>query len=274
MLSNILLKPSTIQWCESTYAYQHSNYIAEFYNTLTGIALCFTSILYYYNNKNNKHINKLYNSLILLFFIGIATILFHSTLLYIFQIADEIPILLLIFEYHGILSELINNKRKYTLKSIYSLCGFICILGFFNNFLQIVIFQSIFSYLVVMIMTKVNILENFIKYYMYRLSIKKENLEEAFLYHYSVQADLINLKIHTYNIKLLKHKIQLYKRIGLYILITSIVLWYIDRNYCHYMYYINGHACWHILTSIGLYYLNHIILYYYNINYIFCCLQL
>ena len=271
LLLSLLLKQSTIRWCEATNAYKYSNYIAEFYNALTGLCLCLSVILFYFNNKKRYKLYKLKKSLILLFTVGIGTVLFHSTLLYVFQMMDEIPMLLLISEYVDILSELSNNGNKFDSLTIYYICGFIFVVGFFNDFLQVLIFQSVFSYFVIMAIYDMYTISNAIEHYSYRLSVKKDNFEEAFLYNYIKKRSLLNLKNKICTIKKLKKKLQSYQHIGIYILLSSITVWYIDKNYCTYVNYIgvNGHAVWHILTSIGLYYFNHIILIYYKLQYLF-----
>jgi hypothetical protein len=91
---------SSINWCE--YDYKYSNYIAEFWNTLTGLTLCITGIYLYHINKQQKHYILIWSN-ILLFIVGIGTILFHGTLIYLWQLFDEIPMLLLVIEYYKLL---------------------------------------------------------------------------------------------------------------------------------------------------------------------------
>ena len=93
----MLYKNSTIQWCEDKYV--HSDYIMEWYNTLTGALLSLSGILFYLNNRRNVYISHFNNVSIILIILGIGTMLFHSTLLYVFQLTDEIPMLWLCFEY-------------------------------------------------------------------------------------------------------------------------------------------------------------------------------
>ena len=73
---------SSIDWCEHNYT--RSSFIAEFWNSLTGLALCISSILFYINNKHIYNLHKFHHikqANNLLFIVGIGTILFHGTLL-------------------------------------------------------------------------------------------------------------------------------------------------------------------------------------------------
>ena len=101
---------STIDWCELNYA--NSEYIAEYWNTITGVFLIVSGVMFYNLNNdlimtNNIYIRQnfknIYNLLIL---VGIGTMLFHGTLLYPFQLLDEIPMILLASQYIQILLNL------------------------------------------------------------------------------------------------------------------------------------------------------------------------
>ena len=279
----IFFKKSTINWCESDYYY--SKYIAEMYNTLTGICLCVSSILFYYNYKNvNTYKNvlvNLYPSLILLFIIGVGTFLFHGTLLYVFQLLDELPMLLLCIEYYRILTTILKynslnykNKEKDALFNLQLiilqifLCITIATLGFINDILQIVFFQlTIFIFVII---DCIKLYKVFVKHNMYydNLRIKKIKAEEDFLYNYECLSKLINIKnniikFHNYN-KELKSSLS----IAVVTSVMSVIVWKYDQLQCNYNYsnIISGHAIWHILTSISLYYVNKMILIFYHCN--------
>lgn len=197
--------PSSISWCEYP-KYYHSNYIAEYYNTITGFCLIISSIICY---KQFNHY-KLRKSQCLLFLVGVGTILFHCTLLYIWQLLDEIPMLLIGIEYIKIF--LPNDKRVYY---FYISIPIIICSYFINTNLQIISFQGSFILLV-----------------------------------------LVCLK-HLRKVNKKKNKTN--NKIGLFILFTSLVVWSIENNFCkYYPDYIQLHALWHILTSIGMYYINKI----------------
>ena len=101
---------STIDWCELNYI--ESEYIAEYWNSITGGFLIMSGILFNKFNKdlilqNNIYIQNNFKTICnLLILVGVGTILFHSTLLYPFQLLDEIPMILLASEYIKILLQL------------------------------------------------------------------------------------------------------------------------------------------------------------------------
>lgn len=105
--------PSTVDWCEINY--NKSEYIAEFWNTISGLFLVASGALYYKNNvdwmQNNIrfyiHFARIAS---LLVFVGFGTMLFHGTLYYPFQLLDELPMILLANEYLVLLMSLETTK--------------------------------------------------------------------------------------------------------------------------------------------------------------------
>ena len=107
-MNYFIYKNSTINWCEDDHLY--SGYIKEWYNTISGLCLCITPFVFYTNNSMySNYINKFYKILLFQILTGIGTILFHGTLLYIFQMVDEIPMILLCSEYVKILQSIYNR---------------------------------------------------------------------------------------------------------------------------------------------------------------------
>jgi len=94
---------SSIDWCEQNYVY--SNYIVEFWNTITNIFVIIlgASGLYLscnfgaYNLYNDRPAYRYKVYYILLIFIGIGSSLFHGTLSIFGQILDEGSIVAFIF---------------------------------------------------------------------------------------------------------------------------------------------------------------------------------
>jgi hypothetical protein len=232
---------SSIDWCEKNYI--HSDYIAEYYNSLTGACLIISSFICLHKFQHPK----LVISQLLLLLVGVGTILFHGTLLYIWQLLDEIPMLLIVIEYLKIVYPKNASENENASKNVYrfypggarpalvrqnaqrnlnSRSGKVCgpnlyyvfipiIVGsyFINTNLQIICFQGVFigyTLLTLKGLRNVNIPKN-----------KKNN------------------------------------KIGLALLISSSLIWSIENNFCkYYPDYIQLHAVWHILTSIGMYYIN------------------
>lgn len=249
-IRNILELPSSLDWCESNYVYNIS--IAEFWNTITGFSLCITAIYCFIKNKNaNRQIYQLLkNTNLLLFIVGIGTVLFHGTLLYIWQLFDEIPMLLILIEYHKLLSRLFSRFYfvKYN-KNIYKVIPIIILSYYINPNIQIILFQGIIALYIIYTF--------YICYYI--------NNELNTLFYYSLprienkSKELSGQTYEKFEKYISKKKLlKLYSRIGISILLFSVLIWNIDNNYCKQRGYIELHAVWHISTSIGMYYCNQI----------------
>ncbi len=285
---------STIDWCELNYI--NSEYIAEYWNTITGVFLIISGVMFYNLNKNlimknNMHIRQnfknIYNLLIL---VGIGTMLFHGTLLYPFQLLDEIPMILLGSQYIQILLNLnivqiMFNKSKllyfnYIILTIPYLSIIISLSYFVNIYLQIITFH-----------VTLKITEILLIFILYNLSFKLNKFSYDIIYknhvnnkqlNFSNQTSLTesifcNNKKDTNNSKH-SHLINVQKDIFEYIKIRknistltnsallyygiSVSFWVIENILCNYIYYLQLHSFWHILSSIGIYKLNQIIVNY------------
>eukprot|EP00835_Amoeboradix_gromovi_P002478 NODE_141_length_17903_cov_0.288643.p7 type:complete len:238 gc:universal NODE_141_length_17903_cov_0.288643:2523-1810(-) len=75
---------STIDFCELNY--QHSFYVAEFFNALSSLALMYFGAAAFRDTRFKI-------SSALLIFVGIGSMLFHATLKYKMQLLDELPML-------------------------------------------------------------------------------------------------------------------------------------------------------------------------------------
>jgi dihydroceramidase len=269
----ILELPSTIIWCEEKYIY--NNWIAEFWNSITGISLCIVSIYCFinnYKNTNRKVFDLLKVSNILLFIVGIGTILFHSTLLYIWQLFDEIPMLLIVMEYHKLLSVLHGTDGKIKFyKNIYLLIPVIILSYFVNYKLQIVLFQGILAIYIIYILYLCNYINRKLNIEFYNsLPISNSvvyNYNYSFTYKYN--DDKYTKKYEDKNEIILQKKLDIFiqkknilkisNKISVSILIFSLIIWNIDNHYCNSkINWLELHAVWHITTSIGMYYCNKI----------------
>ncbi|KAJ2665624.1 alkaline ceramidase ydc1 [Coemansia sp. RSA 1200] len=86
-----MAKTSTLDWCEENYAI--SNYIAEFWNTLTNATMMLIALLGVYNSikhKQGKRVIAFYSAML---FVGFGSACFHATLKYTTQLLDELPML-------------------------------------------------------------------------------------------------------------------------------------------------------------------------------------
>tara|TARA_B100000424_G_C22938132_1_gene499169 strand:- start:2293 stop:2937 length:645 start_codon:yes stop_codon:yes gene_type:complete len=82
------LQDSSISFCEEHYV--QSQFIAEYYNTISGLTYSLVG-LWFYKTSLSKEI--VYSLIIL----GLSTALFHGTMRYYGQIADELSMLVLSF---------------------------------------------------------------------------------------------------------------------------------------------------------------------------------
>ncbi len=127
-------RTATIDWCESNY--EVTNYIAEFWNTISNfVMILFPLYAVYWSFKHRQAAKKskskikfiipnstIYCQLSLLL-VGIGSWMFHMTLLYPMQLLDELPMLycsafLIYASYDLILSarELNQKRNKKDLK--------------------------------------------------------------------------------------------------------------------------------------------------------------
>lgn len=274
---------SSINWCESDYF--KSEYIAEYWNTLTGIFLCASSIYAYFKNHG---FSTLYYSNILLFFVGIGTMMFHGTLIYFWQLLDEIPMLLIVIEYYRILTTnilLINYIEIYKLnyRLIYACIPVIILSYYIHPKLQVLLFQGcLFLSILLLLYTCYHININLNKIF---YKINPFNYVDIYNYRNTeldiqYQKNRISRKTHVFNndyiidttnsldefkkYVAIKNHITYHSYQGIYILIFSLFIWNIDNFYCQH--YIELHAIWHITTSIGMYSYNELIRSYIILN--------
>jgi len=83
---------SNVDWCEPNYV--HTGYVCEFWNTLSNIPMIFLGlfgVLSFW--KANLQIRFLLSGFFL-FLVGVGSTLFHATLLYHYQLLDELPMIL------------------------------------------------------------------------------------------------------------------------------------------------------------------------------------
>jgi dihydroceramidase len=88
---------STIDWCEPNY--QVTVYIAEFVNTVSSLVIVFFGLLGFYANYHKNHLllrhmeSRMFITYGLLALIGVGSFMFHGTLLFEFQLLDELPMI-------------------------------------------------------------------------------------------------------------------------------------------------------------------------------------
>lgn len=281
---------SSINWCEQDYV--KSNFIAEYWNTITGIFLCTSAIFSYYENiKVNMRVNMrvnvktLYYSNYLLFIVGLGTIMFHGTLIYFWQLFDEIPMMLIVIEYYRILTteiHYIHNIKLYKIsyKSMFIIIPNIIISYYINPKLQVFLFQGSLTVFIILIIYTCYKLNKQLNKLFYNINpfkyIELKTNEDKCYYKKKSKVQInysnvinnaidVNNSIEEFKIYLkLKSKMKHHNYRGLFILFFSLLIWNIDNHYCQHN--IQLHAIWHITTSIGMYDCNEIMKIYMLLN--------
>ena len=283
---------STIDWCELNYA--NSEYIAEYWNTITGVFLIVSGVMFYNLNNdlimtNNIYIRQnfkyIYNLLIL---VGIGTMLFHGTLLYPFQLLDEIPMILLASQYIQILLNLNIVQVMFNRNILFHLDNIIFIIPVLSIIISLSYFINV-SLQIITFHVTLKLAEISLVFILYNLSFKLNKFSYDIIYKNHVnnnkqlnkvsltESNFCDNKNDTNNSKY-SHLINVQKDILEYIKIRknissliisaliyygiSVSLWMIENVLCNYTHYLQLHSFWHILSSIGIYKLNLIIVNY------------
>ena len=82
---------STINWCETNY--EVTQYIAEFWNTITNLGFIIPPLFGLSNCRNLGIESRYAYSFILILLVGIGSWMFHMTLTFEMQLLDEIPMM-------------------------------------------------------------------------------------------------------------------------------------------------------------------------------------
>ncbi|KAJ2858724.1 hypothetical protein GGI22_003281, partial [Coemansia erecta] len=80
---------STIDWCEENYVV--CKYIAEFWNTSTNLVFFALALLGMYKVRTTGQENRFLICYMAMLIVGLGSWLFHMTLQYQWQLADELP---------------------------------------------------------------------------------------------------------------------------------------------------------------------------------------
>lgn len=287
-----MFSDSSINWCELDYV--KSAFIAEYWNTLTGLFLCLSA--FYCLHKNSKeNINGLQYSNWLLFLVGVGTMLFHGTLIYFWQLFDEIPMMLIVIEYYRLLTKEIyfsyhTISFKINYKFMYHTIPVIIASYYVYPKLQVFMFQGslgVFMILLIYSCYSINSRLNRLFYQSNKFNYVKRNcikplkadseselptlksskkIKNNTIYMYS-NDDLIDENNSIERFKLyaqIRNHIKYHNYQGTFLLIFSLLIWNIDNHYCQH--HIELHAIWHITTSIGMYSCNEIMKSYIKLN--------
>ena len=143
----------TIKFCEGIQMNQYvTKYINEFGNTISALFFSFIAFSFFFNSDSKKYI-KMYPTIILTFFVGIGSALFHATGSRFYQYFDEIPMILLLCEVISKIQEEIYLKKNYNIwlyKIIIFFNEIIKLSAITSNFLSnnFEIFKSLYMFLI------------------------------------------------------------------------------------------------------------------------------
>lgn len=280
---------STVDWCEENY--KVSEYIAEFWNTVTGLCLILSGVIFYVNKKQLlKNITQYYDNFfricILLVVVGIGTMLFHGTLYYPFQLLDELPMIVLANEYLTVLVSL--QTTQFTIKNIdpyfkvlqytYNMLPVIIGVYFIHPQLQTFMFHTTLKISEISVLIILYKLSKGLNYTVYSKIYeiydivkknKNKNCIDMSVSEYQCFSDIHLIRLIQSRIKrylVLRNQLKTFIRVGVYIYSSSIVLWLLEKLFCNSLQQFQLHAIWHVSSSIGIYYLNNIILLHVVIN--------
>lgn len=285
---------STVDWCENNYAV--TVYIAEYWNTLSGICLMLSGLSFYANNRDwiySLHRSVRNDIKYLLWYVvsvGIGTMLFHSTLTFPFQMIDELSMLALAHQYITTITKLrttascVSSTVLDRIDGIqlffYTYLLYLISAYFLDSFMQIALFHlylKLFEGSIIYTLYTLSKNLNTMAYYTITAKHKREYASRYTdtvykkatgkyalnRYRDSLLLNAIQSDIRTYVVlrKTLSRNIQ----IGILCYASSLLMWCIENRFCTYVEPFQLHAVWHVLSSIGVYYLlkilkNHIMI--------------
>lgn len=146
---------STIDWCEENYVVSY--YIAEFWNTISNLAMILPSFVGYYYALKNDLDRRFLVCFVAFGLVGFGSWFFHMTLLYEMQLFDELPMIwgsiILLYTMMKYYYEIYQTNRKENIQLIMKLFlyGFITTL-IYLIFKVPILFQASYGFLVVYIL--------------------------------------------------------------------------------------------------------------------------
>ncbi|CCH59287.1 hypothetical protein TBLA_0B04510 [Henningerozyma blattae CBS 6284] len=230
---------STIDWCEQNYVV--SKYIAEWSNTLSNLAYLFVS-LHLIRSAFKLHLESRFIIMSLGFaLVGIGSWWFHMTLLYHYQLLDELPMIYATaIPTWSMVSELLIAKNK---RSSISPRFIEISLALFLTFLIVAL-----TYIYLVFKTPI------IHQFVYALLNASVVFTSNYLTYYHVP-------------RYLRYPLYRCMILGTILFAIGFICWNLDIHLCPlWIYYrtvylnlpwgtfLEFHAWWHIFTAVGVYY--------------------
>ncbi|GMH91760.1 hypothetical protein TrVE_jg2861 [Triparma verrucosa] len=106
---------SSIDWCERNYAV--NGYIAEFWNTISNSAFIIVGLMGIFQAYRHRYETRFVLIGLGIMVVGVGSSAFHGTLLYEYQMADELPMIwsIMVWNYAMFLMESTTTTEKHTL---------------------------------------------------------------------------------------------------------------------------------------------------------------
>jgi hypothetical protein len=272
IIPNPVCAPSSVNWCEHDFAV--SPYIAEFWNTVSGFSIFISAICWYWHMYPlHKCLTNIFKWLVV---VSVGTSLFHATLLYKYQILDELPMLVIAMEYVNILTTLdtitktITPTQLHIVRTIYNI-GKVLIFAipftyFVDPLLQIGSFHvtlKVFEIIVILLLRQLHITSNNT---IFSQIFSHTHIHGDDLYKYKASSSFAYSQQQLNEYLEYKRQISFHTKRGVTMYSSSILLWVIERIFCNYIEFLQLHAWWHVLSSIGVFHLNMILTFHIKIN--------
>ncbi|KAI9449843.1 ceramidase [Russula earlei] len=230
---------STLDWCEVNYQFSH--YVAEISNTFSNLFFILISLYGAYLSYKESLPARYLVGFAGCALVGLGSSFFHATLLYETQLMDELP---MIYVASYLLAVLLESDPGFGFKSSYS--KFLVAVA--------VIFDIVFtaSYLVYR--------DPVYHQCVFATLLLASAFREAHLLFWSEASRTIPDKKKTAIIETL--------RTGALMFLFGFLIWNLDNVFCGswtrvkqavgwpMAFFMEGHAWWHILTGLGIFYLN------------------
>lgn len=235
---------SSIDWCERNYVV--NPYIAEFWNSVSNIVIVLVG-LWNLRASYKQRYEPRYAILSLgVAVVGVGSFAFHGTLLFSSQIADEVPMIysILIWNYCLYHIESVEKKHWQSLRAS-QVIMVIASLGYTVVHIRYALVTSFQLYFAFLVVTGVVLL------------VKQSMIHTTYSFFPFISSFYRPPRPHHATLKS-PHTDSLRTLIRLYFLflLSGVVVWIIDQNYCTALYNLpfglpnpQLHAWWHALTG-------------------------
>jgi len=213
---------SNVDWCEQNY--QYSSYFAELWNTLSNIPMIVLGVFGIISSLRLRIGYRFPLGYFTLAVVGVGSWMFHMTLLYKYQLMDELPMILGSLVYLYILLDLEDNTQSFTneLKQRYN-----WLLAFGLFVYGVITFFVMAFYVSSPLPMNIS----------YGILVAFLIIRSFFLWFTSKEPEIRKWFVVS---------------CGNYLF--GFFLWLIEKNFCHQFAFAQYlHVCWHVLAGYGTY---------------------